>query len=56
MEGEWVFVVDPWKSYVSPTLITFMRINFFPNLQRVPEKVLFGTCRTSLNVIGRLYY
>ena len=56
MEGEWVFVVDPRQSYVSTALITFMPIDSFLNLQRVQEKVFFGTCFTSPNVMGYLYF
>jgi hypothetical protein len=43
MESEWVFVMGSRQSYVSPAFITCMPINPFPNLQRVREKVFFGT-------------
>ena len=43
MEREWVFVVDPRQSFVSPELMTFIPINSLPNLQWAQEKVFFGT-------------
>ena len=43
MEGERVFVVDPRQSYVSPVPVALMSINILLNLQRVQEKVFFGT-------------
>jgi hypothetical protein len=29
MEEEWIAFVDPWKSYASPAISTFMGINPF---------------------------